>query len=276
MKHSFAPLKKTVGGIRMRHDDFLSELRQDNFELYVQNILPGPLVLPDLDNLTLQKWETADLSVEDRDTLLTSKSLRVAVKKGFLRLLSAEQYEIQTDLYEERTDEEYDSHLEEIEAANGLRLDAEVIDLSAPAKKSRTKTASRKPRKDNPRENLNNPEYYAKKYQEAVQKYGVESPEEFKEMVDNNEIAVGRSGRRVKAAEAFSPEEYARKFASGEIEDPTKPELRMEKQAADKATVMTRKGAGRVEMSHSNDEDYDDEEYDDDIDGEIEQIDLDD
>jgi len=256
----------------MRQDDFLSELRQDDFELYVQNILPGPVVLPDLNNLTLQKWETTDLSIEDRDILRTSKSLRVALRKGFLRRLTAEEYEIQTDLFEERSEEEYDTHIEEIEAANGLRLDAEVIDLASSPRNRRRKTASRRKRRENPRENLNNPEYYARKYHEAVEKYGVETPEEFEQMVDNNEITVGRGGRKMKAAEAFSPEEYARKFASGEIEDPTRPELRKQ---ADNATVMTRRGASQVPMSHYDNDDYDDDydEYDDE--NGIEQIDLD-
>lgn len=253
----------------MRDDDFLSELRQDDFELYVQNILPGPLVLPDLNNLTLQKWETADLSVEDRDVLLVSKSLRIAVKKGFLRLLTAEEYEEQTDLYEERIDDEYDDHLEEVETASGLRLDAEVIDLSS-SSRAKGKTASKTLKTNNVRDTLNNPEYYAKKYKEAVEQYGVTSPEEFSEMIENNEIPIGKIGRKVKAAEAFSPEEYARKVAAGEIEDPTKPELRMKKEASsDEATVMTRKGASRVKIGHYDDE-YEEEEEG------IERIDLED
>lgn len=190
--------------------NFLSDLKNDDFELFVQNILPGPLLISDMDDLTLQPFEPVDLSWHDQKKLKASMGLRAAVRKRFLRIIDADEYEEQREIFEERAANEYDDHMLELEEST-IALDVDEIDLASG--KSSYKKAGEDRRAESRRrrrEAMNDPEYYAKKYAEASERHGIDDPEMFKEMVDNQEITVDHRGRKVKSVDEYDPEEYAR------------------------------------------------------------------
>jgi hypothetical protein len=215
--------------------NFLDRLQTgEGFELYVQNILPGPLVIPDLQGLpAINKWEPIDLSSKKPETLLESVGLRIAMRKGFLRELDRREYEEQRDLYELRVSREFDDHMEDLEA-DGIAIDVDMLDTGTnPRGYKRTSADLRAEARSRRAEAMNDPEVYAKKYAEAASKFGAEDPEIFKEMVDNNEIKVGPGGRKVRGVPAYDPEEYARQAAAQGYK---------EVNAGPRATVMTEDG----------------------------------
>lgn len=178
---------------------------------FIQNILPGPLVICDPPSTkeglyldALQPGETADLSYYDAATLNKSRALNNALRNGFAVTLSENEYYQQMDIAEQRqiqANEVLQQQVSEAHAAGSV-FEAEQINLATAGNVHGDTSAEALLAQKN---TLSNPQNWADNYAAAKAQGLVNDPITFQQLVESGKIsfqtATGNRGRRVSLAE---------------------------------------------------------------------------
>ena len=177
---------------------------------YIQNILPGPLVICDPPNLRqtglyldpIQPGEIADLSYYDPQALARSMALNNALRHGYAMRLSPQEYEQQcylNDQRQERDAQEIQRQMVAAEAA-GTTFEAEQINLATAGNphgdySSEALLSQKGSAKDS--------DNWVVEYHKALADGIVSDPVQFKELVESGRIHTQMSnrGRRVSVAQ---------------------------------------------------------------------------
>lgn len=170
-----------------------SFFEEDGLEraLIIQNVLGGPLVLEDLDDLILYSGETFvwDLNPDDERRLRRSTSLRKAIRNNLVRQLNSEQYERELELEEVRTRDEEEQHEAEmmtIDLNDDIAINAERIDMTRDARRAQSGGQKRKAMTQ---ELKRDPVQYAKLQAQLRAQNPDLSPHDFARMVDENSFS---------------------------------------------------------------------------------------
>jgi len=173
--------------------------------VFIQNVLPGPLVMCDPPFLKnglyldpLQPGEVIDLSYYDPQILSRSIALNNAIKNGYAEVLSENEYYTQIELAEQRQiaqTQELQQRIVAAEAA-GNTFEAEQINLATAGNPHGDYSAEALLAQKN---TVNDHKVWAIEYHKAKAAGQVRDPIEFKELVESGRIntQINARGRRV-------------------------------------------------------------------------------
>jgi hypothetical protein len=168
--------------------------------LYIQNILAGPLVICDPPSIKdgihldpLQPGQVEDLSYYSQETLGRSIALNTAVKRGYVMILSEDEYYEQIELENRRIEAEsleIERQMGEAHAAGNV-FEAEKINVTAGGNPHGDYSAEALLAQKN---TISNSDIWAAEYRSAKEKGLVRTPIEFRELVDSGKISLASSG----------------------------------------------------------------------------------
>lgn len=177
--------------------------------LFIQNVLPGPLVICDPPSIKnglyldpLQPGETVELSFYDPQMLSRSIALNNALRNGYAISLSENEFYEQRQMAEQRQIAEMRELQNKIAKTetDGNIFEAEQINLATAGNPHGDGAAEALLAQKN---TMNDQRVWAAEYRKAREQGIVSNPVEFKELVESGRLStsLGQRGRRVSMAE---------------------------------------------------------------------------